>query len=322
MAYKHILVPFDGSPLAREALSLGAWLAWRGGGQLDLVRAVPHVHAFFATRPVPGMAKLEAEEDTKDVAQAKTDMSTRAARLRQKGVAATGHAKLGEPTTVLLDHIERSAIDLVVMGTHGRRLTARWLLGSVANELVRQSPVPVLLVPKETKAIHDGDLRMLVALDESPLAEAGLSAALEMSETVPAAITLFEVLEGSAGPDPEDKTMSWYTKPVLGASSYLEDMQENLRRKGINCERAYSMGVAADEIALFAERGNIDVLALGTHGRTGLSRLVLGSVAEQVVRRAPVPVLITSVMSRRSIERDPAVEPAEAVSAASPARVG
>jgi nucleotide-binding universal stress UspA family protein len=143
MPYRHILVPFDDSPLAQAALSLGAWLAWRGGGELDLVSALPHVQRVFTPRPVPGMARLEAAEDASDLARAKTELSMQAARVRGKGVSATGAAFRGEPVPVLLDYIGRFGIDLVVMGTHGRPLAERWLLGSVASDIARRSPVPV-----------------------------------------------------------------------------------------------------------------------------------------------------------------------------------
>ena len=167
MAYRHILVPFDESPLARAAMSVGAWIAWRANGELDLVRAVPHVHALFATRPVPGMAHLEAEEDSKDIAAAKTELSVAAAQLRENGVTSTGEAFLGEPGAALLEYIRRRHIDLVVMGTHGRTPAERWLLGSVAHDVVCGSPAPVLLVPREGHLHRDDQLRVLLAYDGS-----------------------------------------------------------------------------------------------------------------------------------------------------------
>jgi len=293
MTYRRILVPFDDSPLARAALSIGAWLAWRSNGELDLVRAVPHVHAPFTPRPVPGMAHLEAEQDANNLAESKTELSVEASRLREKGITATGVALAGEPLRVLIDYIKGLDIDLVVMGTHGRPLTQRWLLGSVANVTARTSPVPVLLVPQEGQFHRDDELRVLVAFDGSKVATAALDAALSLVRTVPTTVTLFEVLPGDS-PSTDEKTVDWYEKPVLGAPPDLDEAHERLLKAGVASERAYSFGDAAAEIVEFAERGKFDLVVIGTHGRTGLDRLVTGSVAEQVVQRATIPILITS----------------------------
>ena len=289
MAYRHILVPFDGTPLAQAAQSLAAWLAWRGGGELDIVHALPRT----ARVPFPLTPNAQARPNVEDLARARTELSALAARLRQEGVTATGSALTGEPVAGMLDYIKRLGIDLVVMGTHGRGLAERWLLGSVASDLGRRCPVPVLLLPREAKPTHDDALRIMVALDGSALAETALGAALELADTVPAEITLFEVVSG-AGPSPEEKTPGWYEMPVVGAGGYLEELQSRLAEGGVNVRLAYSAGPAGDEIVLFGDRGHFDVICLGTRGLSGVPRLVWGSVADQVIRQARTPVLVTS----------------------------
>ncbi|HLG69767.1 MAG TPA: universal stress protein, partial [Chloroflexota bacterium] len=257
MAYPHVLVPFDTSRLAQAALSFGAWIAWRGGGELDLLRAVVD-RPPFSIEPLAGMAEPAAQ-----VATAKTEMSLQAARLREKGLTVTGAAFLGEPASVILDYVERFGIDLVVMGTHARPLVERWLLGSVASEVARNSPVPVALVPREAKPTHDDVLRIMVSLDGSPVAESALQAALQLAGAVPAEVTLFEVLPGE-GPSSDEKTAEWYREPVLGAGGYLPALQAQIAERGISVQLAYSAGAAGDEIVLFADRGKFDVVAIGT----------------------------------------------------------
>ena len=296
MAYRHLLVPFDGSHLSRAALSLGAWIAWRGGGELDLVKAVPG-HPPFSVTPLAGMT-----DPIEPLTDAKGELSLEALKLREQGVTARGAAFAGEPASVLLDYITRRRIDLIVMGTHGRPEAERWLLGSVASEIARRSPVPVLLIPREAKPAHDDVVRIMVALDGSALAETALDAAVGLSDTVPSAITLFEVLPG-VSPTAEEKTPEWYEQPVLGASDYLEQTQGRLAARGVNADCTYSAGEAGDEIVLFANRGAFDVIAIGTRGLTGLPRLVWGSVAERVVRRAHIPVLVTSGSTRSTSRR-------------------
>lgn len=293
MAYRHILVPFDGSPLAKAAVSVAAWLAWRGGGELDLVKAVGE-HPPFSVMPLAGMADPDEQ-----LAHEETEMSYQAARLREKGVSATGAAVPGEPSEVLLDHIRRRGIDLVVMGTHGRPLAERWLLGSVASDVAHRSPVPVLLVPRNARPTHDDALQVLVAMDESADAEAALEAAIQFQQTVPAELTVFEVFPPN-GTDSGTKSLDWYDTPVLGDSGYLDQVQAQLRDRDLNVRRAYSMGIAGEEIVRFAERAPFDLVAIGTRGLTGLPRLVWGSVADYVVRHAGVPVLVTSQLAARA----------------------
>jgi nucleotide-binding universal stress UspA family protein len=289
MAYRHILVPFDASPLAECARGLGAWLAWRGGGELDLVRAMPRPSRPLSARSWPAMAEREARR----LAESKTELSLQAARLREKGVTATGAALPGEAVHVLLDYVERLDVDLVVMGTHGRSLPARWLLGGVASQVARRCPVPVILVPREARPAHDDDLRVLVALDGSSIAETALNAVLALAETVPTDITVFQVLPGPSS-SPNDRSLEWYEEPVLGVDGYLEAVQADLARQDVNVRRAYSAGPAGDEIVQFIARGGFDLVAVGTRGLACLDRLIWGSVAEQLVRRAPVPILVTS----------------------------
>jgi nucleotide-binding universal stress UspA family protein len=293
------LVPFDTSPLAQAAMSFGAWIAWRGAGELDLIRAVVD-RPPLSIEPLAGMA-----QPADQLAKAKTELSLAAVRLRERGVSATGAAFPGDPAAVVLDYADRFGSDLIVMGTHGRPLVERWLLGSVASEVARKSPVPVVLVPREMKPIHDDVLRVLVALDGSPVAATALEAALQLADTVRVEVTLFEVLPGD-GPDSDQKTAEWYQEPVLGASEYLPALQAHIAEHGTNVHVAYSAGSPGDEITLFADRGKFDLVAIGTRGLTGLDRLLWGSVADQVVRHVHVPLLLTSPAT--ALVRDPALD--------------
>ena len=199
----------------------------------------------------------------------------------------------GDAVAVLLDYIERFGIDLVVMGTHGRALPQRLLLGSVASEVVRRSPAPVLLVPRKVQPIHDDLVRLLVAMDTSEHARRALEAAVQLAEAVPVEITLFQVLPG-LGSAPEQRTAAWYEEPVLTGGEYLDELQAKLAKRGLNVRRAYSAGSAAEEILQYVQNGGFDIVAVGTRSLTGVPRLLWGSVSEYVVQHAHVPVLVTS----------------------------
>jgi nucleotide-binding universal stress UspA family protein len=203
----------------------------------------------------------------------------------------------GEPGAVLLEYIRRRHIDLVVMGTHGRTPAERWLLGSVAHDVVYGSPAPVLLVSRKGHFHGDDQLRVLVAYDGSEPARAALDASLALAAAVPVSLTLFLVLPG-ARRDSQSARIEWYEEPVLGAPPDLEYAAAELAKRGMSCRRAYSFGDAAEEILKFTQRGDFDLVAIGTHSRSGFDRLVTGSVADQVTRQAHVPVLIATGLTR------------------------
>ncbi|MBV8086596.1 MAG: universal stress protein [Chloroflexi bacterium] len=270
-SYKHLLVPFDGTPLAHTAGKLAAALTQRSHGSIKLIQVAP---------------------DADHLGLAEGAVQIEAAGLRERGVPAYGIALEGQPADALLAYVRHHRVDLVVMGTHGRSLPGRLLLGSVAYEVARRSPIPVMLVPAKAAWPPDRRLRVLVALDESPLADASLCAAVALWASAPVSLTLFQVRPGEP-PPAVWKTPEWYKRSVLNVTS-LEDAQARLERHGIPSERAYAFGDPAPEILDFAARGKFDMVVLGTHGRTGLDRWAFGSVAEGVVQGSAVPVLVSS----------------------------
>ncbi len=299
--YRHIVVAFDRSPLAREALSAAAWLAWRCDGEIDLLEAVRPPLPLLTPRPLPGVAQAETEALMNDLAERKTQLSHEAQRLRESGIRANGVAIPGAPAGAILEYTRRFRADLIAMGTHSRSLAERWLLGSVAMEVIHHAPVPVLIVPRQARFRHEEQLRVLVALDGSELSEKALAGALMLTYTVPTSLTLFEVMPGEA-PAPEERTPEWYATPVIGAGDYLDSLCTHLGGQGQTCERAFSAGDPANEILDYAEHGEFDLIAVSSHGRTGLDRVLLGSVAERIIRRANVPVLVAARSSLPSLE--------------------
>lgn len=297
MAYRHLMVPFDGSPLARSAMSLAAWIAWRSDAELDLVQAVQGSPHIFRRGLTPNLDALDVVDE---LAKAKSELSQEAQRLRDEGLRATGVAFPGDPRAVLLSYADRFKLDLIIMGTHGRSLPQRWLVGSVASSVARSSHIPVILVPREASIRRDDELRILVALDGSTVCETALEAALKLADGVPARITLFHVIQ-DGGADVERHTAEWYQRPVLG-QTYLEDIQRRLAARGVSAARAYASGQPGDEIVEFAQLGSFDLVAVATRSRSGIERLVLGSVAEQMVRQVHVPVLISQVGTARSLD--------------------
>jgi nucleotide-binding universal stress UspA family protein len=195
--------------------------------------------------------------------------------------------------------------DLVVMTTHGRGPLSRAWLGSVADQLVRSLAVPILLVrPRETASELRGEpaLRhILIPLDGSALAEQMVRPAVALGTVMQADYTLFQVVPHVRLPgfDPTGSELSETTEPpLLGqhrreAEYYLDQIADGLRAQGRRVQtRVVVHPHAAAAILEEVQARGIDLLALATHGRGGLPRLLLGSVADKVLQGAAIPVLL------------------------------
>lgn len=292
--YHSILVPLDGSAFGEHALPYALSLARRTSARLYLA----HVHV-----PPLSFAKV-------------SDAELRAAELRAaermylEGLVQRLEAAWKMPiTTMLLDGPIVQALDeyaamieaeLIVMTTHGRGALSRLWLGQVADSLIRHVTVPVLLVrPHEqlVDLIHEPAIRhILVPLDGSPVAEHMLSHATALGQIVDAKYTLLQVIEplvlgyGAelyAGEDEQTLEML-----RTQAQSYLDGLAEDMRAAGLRVETVTAADLAAGAILRHAQEHAVDMIALETHGRSGLARWIIGGVADKIIRGATVPVLL------------------------------
>jgi nucleotide-binding universal stress UspA family protein len=214
-------------------------------------------------------------------------------------------------------HAAATGADLLVMTTHGRGPFARFWLGSVADAIVRQASVPILLVqPKDAApdlAQQPVVRRVLIPLDGSELAEQILEPALALGAATEAEYTLLQVVEQltPASYDPASGRVSGLSESLLEqllaldrqhwteAQNYLERLAERLRARPLTVQtRVVSHVQPAAAILDDAQKNAIDLIALATQGRGGLKRLLLGSVADKVVRGAVTPVLVYRPVDR------------------------
>ena len=205
----------------------------------------------------------------------------------------------------------RHKSDLIVMTTHGRGPLGRFWLGSVADELVRESPVPVLLIRPTEKLVdltREPSLKhIMVPLDGTELAEQMLPNAVALGRFLDADFTLVRVVRplemtvpvGEAGTvgfqvqTMVDRIDTLQEQIVNEASAYLERKAKPMREVGLKvASRVDVAEQPATAILHDAVPPVIDMVALETHGRRGLARLFLGSVADKVIRGAHVPVLV------------------------------
>jgi nucleotide-binding universal stress UspA family protein len=300
--YRTILVPLDGSPFGEQALPLALGIARRAGAALELI------HVFVTPAAVETELRLPVENtfDAKARAEARAYLDGMVQRPAASGVPVRGtytEAYGSIPEAIGQQAADRN-VDLVVLTTHGRGPLSRFWLGSVADELVRQLTVPLLLVrPREGKPDLAGEpvLRhLLVPLDGSPLAEQVLEPAIELGRLMSADYTLLRVVRpvyylspelggfGGVGPDPQ------LLKDLqTQAESYLAGVAERLRARSLRVQTQVCVeGHVPGTILQEAEKRGSDLVALATHGQGGLGRLLRGSVADKVIRGGMLPVFV------------------------------
>ena len=289
-----ILVPLDGSTRAEAALAIAEQLGRSLHATLILARVMPTVPLPFvsSSAPLPAESYQQLLDDERNVARAYVEQQTK--RLEQQEQSVKIMIAEGDPAATLLDTCASEHVRLVVMTTHGRTGLARFALGSVADRMVRYGHVPVLLLRSspvrgsDAKTVHPEVTRLervLVPLDGSVLAEAALPLAVDLGGVVIHHITLVRVLPYTA----DERTRA-------EATSYLDARARELRSQllGDDCTVTTLIRegvVPGEEISEQAEDDGSLVL-MATHGRGGIRRWMLGSVANQVVHMGHVPVLL------------------------------
>jgi nucleotide-binding universal stress UspA family protein len=231
-------------------------------------------------------------------------------RLRKRMGRAVSSAMLkGPAAATLADYVRDVGADLVVMTTHGRGGVQRAWLGSVADQLIRSLEIPVLLVRagQSDSAPSSVNFReILLPLDGSPLAEAAIAPAAALARLWDAEISLVQIVQPVAlTADPPLAFPTEIDDQVTAirreaAQDYLRDVAERLREQGVRASGvAFLGGGVAETLLHLARPERVALVAMATHGRGGVRRFLLGSVADKVVRGAEVPVLVIRPTSRR-----------------------
>ncbi len=295
--FEHVVVPLDGTPLAERALGLAVSLG-RGGSHLHLVTVVrPPLAEFSELTPGLATASGDIEEGYLEGVEQ---------RVREAGVAEVTTARLrGERVVDTLEGYRTEVgAGLTVMCTHGRGAVKRAWLGSVADGLIRTSEAPVLLVRAgEEEDSGDAELgadlrlkRLLVALDGSHFSRQALGAARKLAGSLEPQYLLARVIEAPSGlafrafTQVTDERLQ-KARTLAEAKLKLEVQSFASNGDDVEAVTEFAPSVAQGILDLAGKR-EADVIVIATHGRTGVPRLVLGSVADKVVRGADRPVLV------------------------------
>jgi nucleotide-binding universal stress UspA family protein len=295
--YRVIMVPVDGSAFSREAVFQGLRLARKNSAQLRLVRVA-------SIAGLVGGPETVSLENTARMSERDTMLAhlyRLAAECRANApVDVTADVEDGPVADALRGHARRHDVDLIVMATHARRGMARIWLGSVADRLIRETGIPVLIVrpPSLATELIDGACyrRIIVPLDGSLLAEESLAPAMPLAESEHAEVTLLRIVP-AVNDIPNGELHSTIgparARDVEEAEKYLSGMQVRLAGHQI---RVRSAVVVAEDIPSaiigFAQANDGDLIAIATHGRGGIARAVLGSVADRVMSEGVLSVLV------------------------------
>jgi nucleotide-binding universal stress UspA family protein len=305
--FRSLLVPLDGSAFAEHALPLALAIARRANATLRVV----YVHTPFAEVypvEVPVAAdRFECEIKTRQ----RVYLEDVVRRVAEVSPVPTSFDMLeGAVAPMIRKEAGRIEADLVVMTTHGRGALARFWLGSVADKLVRDLPMPLLLVrPTEAKVDCKNEpalKHILVPLDGSPRAESILEPAIRLGSLQEADYTLLRTVPAvvPAGGNPEaayepgiaalaEDRKELEARLSKDAVKYLEGVAQGLRsRAPVAVQTKVVLADSPAKAILLEAASAIDVIALATHGRRGLPRVVLGSVADKVIRGSHLPVLV------------------------------
>ena len=204
---------------------------------------------------------------------------------------------------VILDYCKKNKIDLIVMGTHGRRGIEHLFMGSVAEEVVRLAENPVLTVRKSDDLMPIASKKkILVPIDFSIHSKTALKYALKIAPTYNAKLQLLHVVEEAIHP-------AFYASGINSifeinsqlksrSKEVIREMLDSVGGKEVEADIFVVEGRASSEIIKFAEEKSSDLIIISTHGLTGIEHLLLGSVTEKVVRMAKCPVLTVKVFGK------------------------
>ncbi|MFA4835291.1 MAG: universal stress protein [Dehalococcoidia bacterium] len=288
--YNRILVPLDGSTTAEMVLPYVEEIAARYGAAVYLVSVSEMTNANLDNVYRPYLDRL--------MTQVEYDLGNFKAK---KETAVYTNVLTGKAAAEIVRYAEENDINLIAMTASGSSGEGPLLLGNIAAKVLRATSRPVLLVknPAAGEAIKQKGLirKVLVPLDGSELGESAIPQVEALAKALDIEVILLQIVEPiiiASMPDvatvaaPTARQEASRQTAVL---DYLDKIEMGLRKSGLSVSSALRSGSAAQEIISFADENNIDLIAMSTHGRSGIGRWVFGSITDKVLHAGNIPVL-------------------------------
>jgi nucleotide-binding universal stress UspA family protein len=297
--FKHILVPIDGSLMAEAALPAAAFLAQQLHARVTLM----HVVEKNPPDEVHGQPHLQHAQD------AELYLQQVAERSFAKGVRVDCHVHKNEVDDVagsIVAHADELAHDLVIMCSHGRGAARHLFLGSIAQSVIARGSRPVLITHPDAEGEPPvfSCRHILVPLDDDPEHLEALPVCKDLARACGATLHIANVIPDlrtlSGGEAVASRMLPGTTSRLLelttqDAERYFQEMEDGLRREGFEASAHVLRGDPASVIIDAAEQAKIDLIVLGTHGKTGMDAFWAGSVAHRICGQSKVPLLLIPV---------------------------
>jgi len=279
--YDRILVPLDGSELAEASLPYAKFIAKKWNSEVILMMVC--LPSNYAELPLKAYIQKKEKE------------------LQAKGIKTNSRILRGEAAAAILDFSQKNNVDIIIMTAHGGSGISRWALGSCATKVLQKTNVPTLLVkPKQTKAkSFNAEMgKILVALDGSHFSEAIIPYAKGIMDIHKQEVILLRVIEpvtlpftsGYIGHEKYEREM--LEKAEEEAKDYLKKKRRIFEQQGVKSSTTLLKGHPANVILTYAEKNNINLIAITTHGYTGITKWAYGSVAANVIESSTIPILL------------------------------
>jgi nucleotide-binding universal stress UspA family protein len=296
--YDKILVPLDGSELAEVSL----WYAWRLAGRLQASLtllyvvnptelASPHMYECYLQDTV---VKVKEQAD-------KTSAETNGGKI-------TVEYKIlkGDPPEEIVDYADKNKIDLIILSTQGKSGLKRWALGNVANKVIGATRKQVLLIRAkgaQSDVYKDRLVKVLVPVDGSRESESILHFVTYLASKLDLEITVFHMMAGSYQTYLTQDMLQRTDKVRKQEKTYTERLGAKLARHGLRVNTVFTeifQNGEAAEIIKLAEEGGYSMVAMATHGRSGVGRWIFGSNANKVLNEGSTPLLLMRPVKSRT----------------------
>lgn len=308
--FERILVPLDGSPVAERAIPAAVRIARAFSGSVIMLSVVAPPVSSGKFSSISMYPKAEADEE---LANATKYLKTLAQSEQLGGITTEAHALVGEVAPTIISTAQSLHATLIVLCSHGYTGFQHWMLGSVAEKVIRHAPVPVFVLREGGPGLATAEqqpVRALAALDGSSLSEtilepaAALTAGLVQAAMQPGALQLIRVVDiPSSYGRFRSEVDSYYDAEVRveAKHEYEQYLQTMTKRFAEGTLEKYHLAVStvvatdpdvAEAIVQAAQQGKVDFIAMATHGRGGVQHWALGSITERVLHATKVPLFI------------------------------
>lgn len=305
--FHRVLVPLDGSELAETVCVYAKELA----GRLDLDVVLLHV-ANPSTQGIVPMELAYIEHMAEIVGrQVKEVQKATDPEKKSKSVKVAGELAVGYSSEEILRFADQNAIDLIILASHGHSGLKRWTIGSVAGQVMSATKIPVWLIkptPHEQTSYDKWPSKtLIVPLDGSELAESVLphvEALAKQRGKEPLDVVLVRVSEimtipNYYSPDISGVSLNWGNilqeetiRRKQAAKDYLEGIEKRFKKNNIKVKSVVIEGRPQDEVVEYANKVPYSMIIMATHGRSGISRLVYGSVAANILHGVDRPIFM------------------------------